>query len=305
MLLQRWIRFGVLSSALVLVPSQAVFANGAQWRPHIPATPNHQPGGYPAMPSASARQQRFRPAYPMMRPPMPVAPRHAPPPPRMAMPAPRVRAPAFTRQYGWRPAQSPWVARSEVVQPRQVRRVAQPRQVRAPLPPSGSRNQWRPVPVDMQRTMPRGYAAANNWRPVPPRHMQQRLAARAGQPVYRPVQVRAPYVPAPLRMPRQVRQGGYPGHAIPPFPPHLAGYPAVFHPPYMPFPAQHLPGFPFPTQAAVAPWAPYSVGGWPYPQPQQLGYPAYGMTGGTGPIGYTRPRPARVDGPPLAGCPGC
>jgi hypothetical protein len=307
MLLQRWIRFGVLSSALVLFPSQAVFAGGAQWRPLLPAAPDPQRGGAVAMPSIDARQQQFRPAYPVMRPPMPVAPRHAPPPPRWAMPTPRSGAPAFTRQYGWRPAQSRWMARNEAAQPRQVRQVrhvTNPRQMRAPLPPPASRNHWRPVPVEMQRSMPRGYVAANHWRPVPPRHLNQRMTARPGQPVYRPVQVRAPYVPAAPRMPRPVQQAGYPGYALYPFPPRFAGYPGAFHPPYMPYPAHHLP-VRFPAQAAVAPWMPYSGRDWPHMPAQHLGRPAYGMTGRDGPVGYAGSRSTRVDGLPLAGCPGC
>ena len=192
-----------------------------------------------------------------------------------------------------------------MAQPRQVRRVANPRQARTPLPAPGSRNQWRPVPVEMQRSMPRGYVAANNWRPVPPRHLNPRLAVRPGQPVYRPVQVRAPYVPAAPRLPRRVHQGGYPYPAYPayPFPPHLAGYPGAFQPPYLPLPAQHLPGFPFPAQAAAAPWMPYGGRGWPYMHSQLMGHPAYGMNAAPGSFGYARSN--RVDGPPLAGCPGC
>ncbi len=285
MLFQRWIKYGVLSSAFLVLPMQSVFASGAQWRP----VNSVSPGSYAVdgRLQQSAAHIRFRPVNHLRRPaPLPslsgpVAPQ---PPMRPAMPQ---QPPAFARQFAWRPAPTHWLPHSGRGNSAYTARNQ-----------GGSNNRpvrggWRPVagmPVhhqDMRSvTVPAQYPG--NWRPVG-NFGNRAESASSSEFVYRSANEPAPYQAPATPLYRQPLHAAYPYPSQPYMMP-MAG--AYLPPPPMPY--MHAPhyGMHYPGYPPVMPQAP--VWGWQPPMP----IPAY-------PPMYPPQRPGLQDGASLAGCPSC
>ena len=292
MMFQRWMRYGVLSSALLAIPVQNAFAFGAQWRPVNSVSPAGH--SVEARMQRSAAHARFRPAN-HLRQPQPLqqlaAPMVPPPPVRPMRPV-APQPPAFARQFSWHPAPTLWTRHERAGSDRRVRNVS-----------SGSHSSgahaeaWRPVGGVVTAT---GRVAENShtyvpqgaWRPVAAHPV-------APRPVYSyqvPVAPTAyPYSMQPLYEPQNPYLNGYPAqpYMLPPMP--------------MPMPMPMAGRFnPYPMPHLTAPFAP------PYPGYRPMMPPPPPAWGWQPPVYMPmRPRYAPPPLPPLnnesslAGCPGC
>lgn len=285
---QHWMKYGVLTSALTVIPLQAASAFAPQWRPAEMA-PALNPAVV-AMPGRDGAQ--FRPVA--MYPDAPVPSPRFTMPPRFVQPSPPP-APAFARQYGWRPAPQPWLARPQ-----------QPAMPAAPAMPMPVAGQWRPAPVYQpypqqppQAPQPPVLASSfpqGSWRPVEP-PQQAPYPVAPSMPVmpsmpysYRPLQPRQPRMPSAPAYPTPYQPGLY-SMSPPPMP---------YMPP--PFPAPRLPATqPFGMPMAQ-PWSPY---GMPVPSPYWA-MPYQGMMPFSPYVAAPGwDMPALPESGYLAGCPGC
>ena len=285
MFFQRWMKYGFLSSALLVLPLQSAFASGAQWRP----VNSVSPAAYAAdgRLQRSAAHIRFRPVNHLRRPaPLPsMTPPAAPQPPmRPAMPH---QPPAFARQFAWRPApthhmphsapvSTPYTARNQMLPMSQTM--------------SGG---WRPV-TDMQmqdsEAMPVAAAAEfpGIWRPVGHYNSVAEPTSGTGL-VNRPATEPGSYTTSLPQHYQQRLPAAY-GYPAQPYMMPMAG--AYLPPPPMPYPHAPHYGMPYPAYPPVVPPAP--VWGWQPPMP----LPMYPPT-------YPPQSPGLYDDASLAGCPSC
>ena len=262
MLFRRWMRFGILSSALVAIPAQNAFAFGGQWRPVNSVAPGVHSAEARAQRAASAAHARFRPINHLRKPqPLPqLAAPMVPPPPVRPM-APRApQAPAFARQFSWHPAPTLWSRHNAAPSERQVQSVS-PRFVRAGVSSAG----WRPVaqtgnsrPVaSVPVPVPVTHPSQGSWRPVADygSNLEPATATTGSHPQaieldhgvnaynapapspYAAYNAYAnPYAAHPYMMPPMPLAGGYNPYPMPYMPapfgaPFAGGYPPMMPPP--------------------------------------------------------------------------
>jgi len=285
MVFQRWMKYGLLTSALLAIPVQSAFALGGQWRPVNSVSP--------AAHSVDARLQRaaharFRPVKQLRQPqalPQLSAPIMPPPPARPAAP----QRPAFARQYSWRPAPTQYRRHQAPQQRRYVRHV----------PPRSNRGiggAWRPVAGvaenNLSAAAPTGFGQSA-WRPVQAyQAAPTQVPANTGntyvsapQPAPNPYPMPQPYAP----------RTGYPNPYM--AQPYLMPAPiaAGFNPYAMPYvPAPHY-ALPYGRFQPMLPPPPAPAWGWQPPMYMPARPPMYAPA----------PPPSFNQASSLAGCPGC